>query len=381
MAAPGPQGYVAAGPPGTPPPGTFTASSPPGYPPAPNQDWASAHHGRPPPPAPPPSPGPAAVYVATPKIEMQPWARNVWRWLADHTVGVARVDLRRPTPPLPEQYDGNLLVVRSRRSLAEGGGRTGRGGFTRRKGRESQPQYAAPVYGVPTYPAAVPPPSYGGPPPAPGQPLLMGARIKITRSFLVGGLGSWGRFRGSERDSSSSSSEEGEVKHVHISPPSPAPPPLSSPRPKMSAWSDRPLLDFGLGVCLDLDAQQIQPVARIKVKDLVSLKAFPMGMLKISRSIPLGPVALKVRYELPLAHAKRFWEPPARLMVRLDNAAGSGVHLTPGGLEFDEKVLRFGDAVSVRASAAVCFPRQLPLQDDEPPLRLQVHRLSLKSIW
>ncbi|KAG2427001.1 hypothetical protein HXX76_012785 [Chlamydomonas incerta] len=345
---------------------------PPGYPPSAN--WVSGQHGLAVPPSP-PAPagaGTAAVYVTTPKIEMQPWARNVWRWLADHTVGVARVDLRRPTPPLPEQYDGNLLVVRSRRALAESGGRGGRGGFTRRQGRDQQPQYAAPMYGVPTYPVAPPPTGYGAPAPAPGQPLLMGARIKITRSFLVGGLGSWGSFKGSEHDSSSS--EEGVAT-------SKTSPPLSSPRPKPSAWSDRPLLDFGLGICLDLDAQQIQPVARIKVKDLVSLKAFPMGMLKISRSIPLGPVALKVRYELPLAHASRFWEPPARLMVRLDNAAGSGVHLTPGGLEFDEKVLRFGDAVSVRASAAVCFPRQLPLQDDEPPLRLQVHRLSLKSIW
>lgn len=46
----------------------------------------------------------------------------------------------------------------------------------------------------------------------------------------------------------------------------------------------------------------------------------------------------QVRYELPLAHARNFWEPPARLLVRLDGARGTGVHLTPGGLEFDEQV-------------------------------------------
>ncbi|GIL56524.1 hypothetical protein Vafri_11858 [Volvox africanus] len=66
---------------------------------------------------------------------------------------------------------------------------------------------------------------------------------------------------------------------------------------------------------------------------------------------------------------------------RLDNAAGSGVHLTPGGLELDEQVLQFGSAVNLRASASVLFPRQLPLEEGEPPLRLQLHRLSLRSIW
>ncbi|KXZ43100.1 hypothetical protein GPECTOR_102g53 [Gonium pectorale] len=155
-------------------------------------------------------------------------------------------------------------------------------------------------------------------------------------------------------------------------------------RPKWlpSSWAEKPLLDVGVGVNLDVEQQQIQPVARIKIKDLLSIKAFPFGHLKISRSIPLGPLALKFRYELPLAHADRFWEPPARLMVRLDSAAGSGVHLTPGGLEFDEQVLRFGTAVSLRASAGVSFPRQLPWsEDDGPPFKVQVHRLSLKSIW
>ncbi len=46
----------------------------------------------------------------------------------------------------------------------------------------------------------------------------------------------------------------------------------------------------------------------------------------------------QIRYELPLDHARHFWEPPARLLVRLDGARGTGVHLTPGGLEFDEQV-------------------------------------------
>ncbi len=49
------------------------------------------------------------------------------------------------------------------------------------------------------------------------------------------------------------------------------------------------------------------------------------------------------------------------------------------------QVLRFGENVSLRASAALSFPRQLPIDWDavgeDKPLRLKVNRLSLKSIW
>ncbi|GLC46519.1 hypothetical protein PLESTF_000956800 [Pleodorina starrii] len=379
-----------------------------------------AHHGafQPPPPPPPydsptragggpaaaagpPGPVPSAVYVVPPKIEMQPWARKAWRWLVHSTTGVARVDLRRPTPPLPEQYDGNLLVVRSRQSVAanRGGGGGGGGGGFKRRGRQAEAPVPVPVmYTAPGYYPAVPP---AGPIalaaatlPTPGQPLLMGARIKITRSFLIGG----GRADTATTSSSTSSEEaeaeveaEGPAAGAKAQAPSggqqqqqqpPRPPRRRwQPSPLARSWAEKPLFDIGVGVNLDVDQQQIQPVARIKIKDLVSIKAAPLGLLKISRSIPLGPVALKVRYELPLAHATHFWEPPARLMVRLDSAAGSGVHLTPGGLEFDEQVVQFGRAVSLRASASLAFPRQLPLEQGEPPLRLQLHRLSLRSIW
>ncbi|GLI67803.1 hypothetical protein VaNZ11_012091 [Volvox africanus] len=323
---------------------------------------------------------PTTVCVATPKIEMQPWARKAWRWLVDNTTGVARVDLRRPTPPLPEQYDGNLLFVRSRQSVVtqrDGGWNPDH--HPRGRQRDAVPAYTESMYGksYPGAPAAIISP--------PGHPLLMGARIKITRSFTIGG----GKG-GTGGDSTESGAEELPAVTAAGNDAVAAPRPHSSWRrgrgalrgsPLAMSFAEKPLLDLGVGINLDVDQQQIQPVARIKIKDLVSIKAAPLGLLKISRSIPLGPVALKVRYELPLAHVRHFWEPPARLMVRLDNAAGSGVHLTPGGLELDEQVLQFGRAVNLRASASVLFPRQLPLEEGEPPLRLQLHRLSLRSIW
>ncbi|KAG2500554.1 hypothetical protein HYH03_001326 [Edaphochlamys debaryana] len=355
---------------------------PPSAPPLSSATPPSHHHSHhhhsngsaPPPPPPPPvaGPGPTAVYVAPPRIEMQPWAKDVWRWLVDNTQGVARVDLRRPTVPLPEQYDGNLLVVRPR------GAPEGRGRFGGRR-QAAQPPIMTPMYGQVVYDMP------GNTAAATGRNMPTGARIKITRSFIVGGPKQRAKAKakaraqaasdGGREASSSSSDELEEVKEAvrGLIP--------DSLRRRLRMWADKPLLDMGVGVNLDMDLQQIQPVARIKIKDFMSLSAAPMGLLKLSHSFPIGPVALKVRYELPLEHSKTFWQPPARLLVRLDNAAGSGVHLTASGLEFDEQVVRFGSNVSMRASAALNFPRQLPLQEGEPPFELRVHRLSLKSIW
>jgi len=39
----------------------------------------------------------STALVAVPRIEAQPWVKGLVRWLSDHTSGVARVDLRRPT--------------------------------------------------------------------------------------------------------------------------------------------------------------------------------------------------------------------------------------------------------------------------------------------
>eukprot|EP00882_Tetradesmus_deserticola_P000898 GHRQ01000975.1.p1 GENE.GHRQ01000975.1~~GHRQ01000975.1.p1 ORF type:complete len:171 (+),score=13.00 GHRQ01000975.1:393-905(+) len=71
----------------------------------------SAGHGR-----------PGQALVAAPKIEAQPWVKDLWKHLAAKTVGVARVDLRRPTFPWPEDYDaGNILFRRGGRHEAKRG--------------------------------------------------------------------------------------------------------------------------------------------------------------------------------------------------------------------------------------------------------------------
>jgi hypothetical protein len=167
-----------------------------------------------------------------------------------------------------------------------------------------------------------------------------------------------------------------------------------------------PWLDLGLGLDLDLDRQALQPVARLKVKDFLSVKAAPrwalllgwlaggvaggvaaghgqedawqagsLGLLqrghgvgdwpctglalcrcwprrapgagapvaapasalapppplaarrpllKLSKSLPLPGLGMSVKllYEVPLGEVQHFWEPPAKLMVRLDTTPG-----------------------------------------------------------
>ena len=65
---------------------------------------------------------------------------------------------------------------------------------------------------------------------------------------------------------------------------------------------------------------------------------------------------LRFRYECPLVQLREFWAPPARLMLRLDNDVGSGVHLSPSGVEFDERRVALGKNTEVSGS---CIGRGL----------------------
>ncbi|KAF8072590.1 Cbwd1 [Scenedesmus sp. PABB004] len=275
---------------------------------------------------------PGKALVAVPTIEAQPWVKELWSKLAAKTVGVARVDLRRPTFLWPEDYDaGSILFRRGRHEARRGRGRP----------RKQQPVVGyVGDYDGPYYPAnaaaAAQQQQPGAPAPYRQQPT--GARLKVTRCVQ-----------------------------------------LKAPDSK------RALLDFGVGVGVDLDRQELHGVARLKVADLLSLKLLPQPLLKVGGAWPLpvgGGMALRVKYEVPLTRLGEFWQPPARLMVRLDNDVGTGVHLTPTGVEFDERRLTLGKSTEVRAGATLRFPRSLPVDRDDPDaFKLHVHRLSLKTLW
>ncbi len=66
---------------------------------------------------------------------------------------------------------------------------------------------------------------------------------------------------------------------------------------------------------------------------------------------------------------------------RLDNKAGSGIHVGPSGVEFDERVLALGANAEARFGASVGFPRQLPVVEGQQLFNWDVHRLGLKTRW
>ncbi|KAL6753252.1 hypothetical protein V8C86DRAFT_2731791 [Haematococcus lacustris] len=313
------------------------------------------------------------VQVAPLTLEPQPWVRDLAQWFSQNTVGIARVDLKRPMPPYPEQYNQNNLLFANyktqpplhggygageqpRRSGWGSLGAWGRGADASkgalsqslgqgqgRAGESAWPGSWAPP-SAPAWPgaASVVEPQFADTPP----PLVMrsaapsGARVKITRSLLWGG----DKQQGTRRS---------------------------------------PFLDLGAGVNIDMDRQKVEPVLRLKLRGLLSLKAFPLGHIKISKTLPLWGtgMALKLLYEVPLQEVHHFYRPPARLMARLEQSPGSGLHLTPTGLELDQTSLQFGRNISLRASAGLKFPRGLPIEPDNDDFGLKVHRLSLKTLW
>lgn len=124
-------------------------------------------------------------------------------------------------------------------------------------------------------------------------------------------------------------------------------------------------------------AQVVFPVARARFGDHITIGAFPSPHVKqvppscriccqgalgrLARMprlllapfrlegqwrIPATSMCLTARYACPLDSLDRAWQPPARLMVRVDHQLGKGVQVSPFGIDFDEKVRGDGHSCS-----------------------------------
>mmetsp|Transcript_12160 Transcript_12160/g.21786 ORF Transcript_12160/g.21786 Transcript_12160/m.21786 type:complete len:312 (-) Transcript_12160:159-1094(-) len=309
------------------------------------------------------------VYVEPPEYELQPWARAFLDWLSQHSRGVARIDLKRPTLPPVNYIEGdNILFLRPRDRPS------------RRDLYDDSPRSSLSLF------------------------RSQGARMKLTRS-LIFGLPRLSPLSPLSPVSSPST-------------PSTRSTTSSAPLPHASRRSRRPrappLLDTGVGLNLDLDGGRLTPVVRLKILNFFRIAAFPTPHVRLSHRLNLGGLALSARYECPIQNLQTFWMPPARLMLRVDGATGSGIHITPFGIEFDEKIIALGGGRGgrrgggrgwtgqknsikgkeeeeveeeephtwIRAAAAISWPRQLPLDlSSGDALEVKLRQLTLKTLW
>lgn len=143
-------------------------------------------------------------------------------------------------------------------------------------------------------------------------------------------------------------------------------------------------LNVGFGACINMDRSGYLALkARLQTKH-ATLHILPSPCLELRSKfpIPLGstPLAVNIRYRIPLTNLENIWESPsAYFTLNFSSQLGTGFHLTPGALEFDEHVLQIGEYTTMRVAASVLFPRRIPPEDGEQPFKISIHRLGLKT--
>mmetsp|Transcript_55149 Transcript_55149/g.175421 ORF Transcript_55149/g.175421 Transcript_55149/m.175421 type:complete len:291 (-) Transcript_55149:202-1074(-) len=158
---------------------------------------------------------------------------------------------------------------------------------------------------------------------------------------------------------------------------------------------DRRLMErignLGVGINVEMDGSRIEPRARLNLKiptkstapfdHMFSLRLAPFPSFNVKFSCPIFEtgVCLDLHYGVPLNALNKFYTSPAVVGIRLFNPVGSGLHLTPSGLEFDERVLKIGDQSALRLGASVDIPHSLPVEEGDSLLNFDVHRLGLKT--
>lgn len=144
-----------------------------------------------------------------------------------------------------------------------------------------------------------------------------------------------------------------------------------------------PALDFGVGLAFELDTAELQPQARLKFRDILSIKALPYPAIKLQGRLSLPDTCWGVRlsYDCPLEAITEFYRPPARLMLSIDNMHHNGAQLTQAGLEFNYAASLFEGNTQFRAAGLVALPRELPVEEGQPLVGLELKRLGLKASW
>mmetsp|Transcript_31971 Transcript_31971/g.80762 ORF Transcript_31971/g.80762 Transcript_31971/m.80762 type:complete len:276 (+) Transcript_31971:206-1033(+) len=147
-----------------------------------------------------------------------------------------------------------------------------------------------------------------------------------------------------------------------------------------------PLFRIGLGCQFELEpnnASDFSLQARARLHKFATLKLLPQPALKLHYELPLLDTGLvaSLNYYCPFVEDLRSpIHPPASIMLRLDNRAGSGLHFSPMGIELDERILALNATTSIRVAAGIGFPRQIPMPEGDK-FGWRIHRLGLKTRW
>ncbi|KAK9812019.1 hypothetical protein WJX73_009191 [Symbiochloris irregularis] len=280
---------------------------------------------------------------------------GAWR----QTRGSARVDIVRPSSSQPPRQAGIFGLPRIRPDAF----------------------FRAPTLPDEDYPGAHRHSSLLGP--------ISGARVQLMRHIDWGG-GHRRRRRNRQpidQDTSSTrEAEELEASHRRSYGVRPALGSIKRTLWEKMSMPDRPLIDLGVGFNFDLDNAALLPKARIKIKDLFSIKLMPLPCLKLQKrwQLPGSATAIRFHYDVPINELLA-WDTrkpvPARMWVRLENNVGKNIHLTPSGLDFDEHVWHIGRGMALRAGGSAQFPREIPVPRGQSPLTWRLQRLGIKTRW
>ncbi|GLJ38400.1 hypothetical protein SUGI_0781890 [Cryptomeria japonica] len=140
-------------------------------------------------------------------------------------------------------------------------------------------------------------------------------------------------------------------------------------------------LNIGLGASVEIDrGGRVIPKARLQTKHAV-LHILPSPCFELRSKLPLGSTSflVDIRYRISLRDLEDAWKSPGQLMVNFYSQLGTGYHIIPGALEFDEHVMKIGKYTTVRLAALLQFPKRIPLEDGDEMFGINLRRLEVKT--
>ena len=159
----------------------------------------------------------------------------------------------------------------------------------------------------------------------------------------------------------------------------------------------RRAFDAGFGAVYDASSSSVLPCARLRCRvppwlpfapdAVVRLLPVPEAVVKGSWPIPLTGLRVGAQLSLPWTNeqfdalalgASIPWKPQFRCRV-YSSADRGPVQFSSRGLELAEQSLRLGRDTVLRVAATVDLPREFPLPEDEPPFRVNLDKLAVKS--